>query len=436
MKNNYILCIFIVFFSAQVVLAQNNTCLGVGTVFFYGNGMFNTRRDAQQNLDVLVEEVLSQGLVDLSKEIRFDLAYKTNESICIQFFNVVSQKGIDNWEDFWLWLSSTKKAPKWFQDLLKAKAEEVLKNGTIAFDDIQEQFETYSRYIRNGYNVILVSHSQGNFYANQAMRKLSEYTDASLTGSISEKRRKNLLFPEFFDLFANVQVATPASATVNSSPWTTFIDDLLIDSVRRTPLGALPANLKTPGSNIPPDGDPLGHNFIKAYLRNKESKEKILSDIQAKYQKLKYPIAYFKKAFLLESHWRHFGDGNKLHSPDASLYFKVQDVSNREVGGYDERRPSENDIVSQMFAECFELPLGLSKILLEVSTEDSESKEVSFDYWPSGDKDIGKPTVITFPVKEGHSDWEVGSILTERGSGKEPIQVNVEIYQTPKPKNR
>lgn len=412
--------------------ASASSCEGSGTVFFFGNGMFTSKDSAKTSRDYLQKAINHGTSLERAKDIQFDIAYKTNEFLPFQIFNVALHKGIDNWENFWLWLSALKQSPRWFHDQMASLAAKALENGSVAFDDIQEHFEKYSRYIRKGYNIILVSHSQGNFYANQTMRKLSTYTDAGLTGSLEDKRKENSLFPEFFDLFGNVQVATPVVASVNSSPWSTFKDDLVMQLVRKKLGGALPANLKSSGIGFPPDGDPLGHFFVEAYLRNTEAREKILSDIQTQYQKLKYPIGYSQKAFLIESHWHHFGEGNNISSSDADLVFDVVSEFHWDLGGHAEVRPNKNEIVNQTFADCYKLPVGTSKIYLSVASE--EKREVSFEAWPEGKKEGIKPQVVSFEVKRGNSDWEVGTIETQKGMGKEPLSVKVEIY--PKPKLR
>jgi hypothetical protein len=421
--------LFLIFRSLNLAFA--NSCEGKGTVFFFGNGMFTTKESARMSRDRLEESINYGVSLGTSKDIQYDIAYKTNESILIQILNVAAHKEIDNWESFWLWLSSLKQPPKWFQDKILLVAAEALKIGTVAFEDIQDHFETYSRYIRQGYNVILVSHSQGNFYANQAMRKLPPYADSSLTGSLLDKR-KNPFFPKFFDIFANVQVATPVLATINLSPWSTYKDDLVILLVREKLGGVLPANLKTSGIGFPPDGDLLGHFFVEAYLRNPEARGKILSDIQAQYNKLKYPIVYFQKAVLLEYRWHHYGKENNLSTPDANLFFKILSESRKDIGSSREERPNPNEIVEQSFADCNDLPQGTSKIFLDVDSD--EKKEVSFEVWPTGNKENEKPTLVSFQVKKGFSSWEVGMIHTEEGLGKEPLLVKTEIYPQPKPR--
>src|SRR5690348_2703614 len=112
-----------------------DSCLGRGTVFFFGNGMFNSKDDARDSLKSLKAHIEHGLALDKNKEHRYELAYKDNETPLLQLVNVVSQKGVDNYENFWFWLSSLVKAPDWFQEAVKAKAAEVLREGAIVFDE-------------------------------------------------------------------------------------------------------------------------------------------------------------------------------------------------------------------------------------------------------------------------------------------------------------
>jgi hypothetical protein len=207
--------IFLLTFIAILPLTGNaSPCQGRGTVVYFGNGMFNSKRDAHDSRDAL-EKILKQApFLDHEKDLKVDLAYKRNEGVPEQLVVVAIQKGITEFENYWLWLSSLEEAPEWFKETMRSASISVLEEGAKHFADLDEHFEGYARYVRNGYNVILVSHSQGNLYANQTMRNLAKYTDASLTGSIEEKGQHNPFFPKLFDLFANIQVATPVSAPI------------------------------------------------------------------------------------------------------------------------------------------------------------------------------------------------------------------------------
>lgn len=173
--------------------------------------MFNSIEDSRRSLTSLSRLLRQDGFGDSDKSLVTDLAYKRSEPLLEQLANMTKQKRVTEFERFWAWLGSLQQAPSWFTDAVKTKSAELFKTGSTHFENLPVHFEAYAKYIRDGYNVILISHSQGNFYANQIMRKLPEYTDARLTGSIHEKEKLNPLFPKFSDVFANIQVATPVS---------------------------------------------------------------------------------------------------------------------------------------------------------------------------------------------------------------------------------
>src|SRR5690606_23616100 len=89
---------------------------------------------------------------------------------------------------------------------------------------LSEHLELYSKALLEGFEVILVSHSLGNFYANAALRLLPDYTPKALLPSLAERTQDNPFYPHARDLVANVQIATPVAQAVNDSPWVNFKD--------------------------------------------------------------------------------------------------------------------------------------------------------------------------------------------------------------------
>ncbi|MEI8366667.1 MAG: hypothetical protein WCF65_09660, partial [Parachlamydiaceae bacterium] len=381
--------------------------------------MFNTREEARHNKEALENLLAQSELNSPDKQFLTRLAYKRSEPILEQLANVVKQKGITEFENFWAWLSSLQQAPDWFTDAMKAKEIELFKAGSTNFEDLQDHFEAYAKSVREGYNVILVSHSQGNFYANQAMRKLSEYTDGSLTGSISKKSGLNPLFPKFNDLFSNIQVATPVSATISNSPWTTFKDDLPIAAIRGT-IGALPGNVQSSGVGLPPDGDFLGHSFIKAYLRVDESKQKVISDIKNAYSKIRYPIGYFQPAVVIE----HEYAVNEIGA--EHLDFSLWSPSGEEFGSFDEEWPTSDVQLQKNIGDCFKLHVGDSTITAETVVDHNKDYNFKYTAWPNGgvDRSKEKPVVVEFKAAHGIRRWDVGMIHVKKGDAKEPLEVN------------
>ncbi len=404
------------------------SCAGSGTVVLFGNGMFNSRDEATSS-KIALEEALLPWWPTLNSKLRFDVSYKRSEPLLEQLVNVAVQKGVSDFENFWTWLSSLSVAPRWFKDAIEERVVTLFGRGTT-FPNLKEHFESYARYIRTGYNVILVSHSQGNFYANQAMRNLSAYPDGSLTGSIEKKQRTNSLFPKFSNLFANVQVATPVSATVDTSPWTTFKDDFVMATLRKK-VSVLPGNVESLGIGSPPEGDFLGHSFTKAYLRNAESKQKILRDIQSAYIKLKFPIAYYQPAVMLEQEQIEVPAGQS-----AELHPKIHAIKD---GGdlqlrKEERLPS-GKVSYKDFVTCFELPPGDTKITARTFLDGPKLQEFRLLAWPEGkvNPDKEKPVELKMLVKgRGWRTWDIGVILAKAGQGREPLNVQVEAYREPR----
>jgi hypothetical protein len=155
-------------------------------------------------------------------------------------------------------------------------------SGSIHGDDDQDlhkHVELYAKDLADSRRVLVVSHSQGNFYALEAFTYLLQ-----MAANKGERTDQSLLPLGV----GNVEVATPARMDAWGFPWTTLQDDLVIRIVAEA-MGASPANLPTIGAGPPPERDPLGHSFIKAYLNTKESREKIKRDMIATIKEMRYP---------------------------------------------------------------------------------------------------------------------------------------------------
>jgi hypothetical protein len=418
-------CFILLFSISYVQTSFAESCAGKGTVFVYGNGMFNSYEDAREGLKTLKRLLKRELKFDLKKQVEFELAYKTSEPILQQLLNVMSQKKIDDFQNFWLWVGSTRIAPSWFIEAMISSSAQVFRE---KFEDLKVHFENYASHIREGFNVILISHSQGNLYANQAMKDLERFTDSSLTGSIADKRKENPYFPKFSEIFSNVQVATPANSTVNLSPWLTFKDDLIIQAVRSF-TQALAPSLDTPGSGSPPNGDFLGHNFIKAYLANPEASSRLVKEVQSQYDSLRYPIRYFEKALLIEDTQHYFQGPNGIRAERPDLDFSF-DKYTEEIG---ELRQDNGQIIKQTFLSCFSLRPGVSKIEMTSSAyERLPNRQANFDIWPDGKKKDKQPEKRSLYL--GPHTYEIGTITTKVGKGKSPIDVEVKIFQHPNQK--
>ena len=262
------------------------------------------------------------------------------------------------------------------------------------------------------------------------MRKLPQYTDRSLTGSIFDKGATNPLYPEFSEIFANIQVATPVSETVLNSPWLTFKDDLIMAAARKA-VGALPPNLETTGAGSPPDGDYLGHSFTKAYARKDESRGKLLELIKSSKEKLRYPIAYFDSALLIE---------NSIRTDDIkseSIRFRFVNSAGKDVGSTDEERLESGVLVKQRILDCFALRAGEYQIEAETIVDHHNVYAFSFPIWKAGAQNREKETPVRLEIKAGRGikRWRLGTLRVTKGSQEEPLQIITEIYKVPQRKD-
>ncbi len=242
----YFKSLLVLLFLSESSLA--NVC-SFGTKIFYGNGMLNSYVEALQSMNALekLEFAKSNSLFS------YDLAFNRNDSELLNFVTVVAQKLENDYTTAWKYIFGLQDLPNF--DLINNSA---LFSESIALNQ-KRMLEQYRSALKEGNKVIIVSHSQGNFFAEEALNTISSFDHPWEIG------------------LGNVRVASPTFSDYGF-PLTTFSDDRIINGVRKF-LGAPKPTLPAIGSGPAPIRDPLGHNFIKAYLNTPESGEKIQSDI-------------------------------------------------------------------------------------------------------------------------------------------------------------
>ncbi len=116
-------------------------CEGPGTAIIYGNGIFNTKRDAYRNLDSLMSIIKERNFIDSKKDLKEDIAFQSSGDWIGALATVAAQKGIDEFEYFWLWLASITKSPDWFREYANQFVLESFQQKQ--FPDLEDQFEKY-----------------------------------------------------------------------------------------------------------------------------------------------------------------------------------------------------------------------------------------------------------------------------------------------------
>jgi hypothetical protein len=128
--------------------------------------------------------------------------------------------------------------------------------------DLIAQVKAYKDSIKLGHGVIVVAHSQGNYYTNEAYEELDEW------------------MKDYFHMFG---VATPANHVAGysvddaSAPYVLFHNDFINSIVT-----ALPSNLHDPRHSGFPSVE--AHDFYESYMKEETSKKMIMDFILDKVQ--------------------------------------------------------------------------------------------------------------------------------------------------------
>ena len=246
-------------------------CSAGGAKIYFGNGVMNTFDDAVISSWLLEQAVKSQ--IGQSKSIdqaclSFDVAYDSEflnssgvpQKIIDAALQIAVSSGLQKTAELvakiWMWFSNTIGAPTWFDQ----GVQNVLTTATVIFQpDLQTQLSGYNNDISAGNKSIVVAHSQGNLYANEAYNKLQPT-------------------PVQFNL---ISVATPADHVAGGGPYVTLTNDII--TLVPTSLGANINNNPAPGA---PCSSPVNlftrlacHAFDTSYLPGINSGPAIVSHV-------------------------------------------------------------------------------------------------------------------------------------------------------------
>jgi hypothetical protein len=129
--------------------------------------------------------------------------------------------------------------------------------------DLDAHVARYTADLTEGKRVIVVAHSQGNFYANKAHEHLS-----STAG------------------FGIVAVATPASYTAGNGPYTTLTNDEVIKPIPNRKA----ANTTNGAAFVKATEGSDGHSFTGNYLAGDVSGPKIVGHVKSTLAGLSCPV--------------------------------------------------------------------------------------------------------------------------------------------------
>jgi hypothetical protein len=268
-------------YTVLVYLVISSSCFAVETPcfnkpnfhLFYGNGVNNSKRSADRSLDTLS----SQYLKNKESIVRYDNLYnvikeENSLEVLSQIVQGLKQEYSENYNN-----TKIGTVPS-YQDyireylplrLIQKGVSSNLSVNKISNDHLAQMKES----IKLGLNPIVVSHSQGNLYANTVCRELKADSDPIIQEFIK-------LNPNY-----NIQVASPAQEVSCGKHFTTFMDDLVIAPLQAALFATgITGNNKFLGVTPLLMGaltyEPLGHNFVKVYMGDEKSRKMIISNIE------------------------------------------------------------------------------------------------------------------------------------------------------------
>jgi hypothetical protein len=259
---------------AQELFCANQQQKKILVVF--GNGVLSNLYNAKQSQREVENRLRAILPSDQFALLEFKTAYNTSVDGLADIYEAVKQKiANDSYvTQFWRWMSNLDPLPDWLQDFMKQKLAAIDPTTYLEGHDLTVQLDMYRTAILEGKKVVLVAHSQGNFFANKAYDVL--YDSANPIGSQG---------------FGVVAVANPASFVGGGGPYSTLAEDAVINAVRLVSVIGVAQPLPANVTNFPlPIVDPLRHFFVETYLYPASPSEtKILNDIVAMMQELVQP---------------------------------------------------------------------------------------------------------------------------------------------------
>lgn len=225
-----------------------------GTVVVFGNGIMSTQKDAERSRNRIEAQLRATLTPDEFSKLEFDLAYNQSYGLLSDVYESLKQKLLsDNViVSFWRWLGNREEVPVPFREVLTDLATRFDFSTRVGTGDLDNHLLLYRASLLAGKKVLVVAHSQGNFFANAAYELLHSGTDAVTSRS-----------------FGIVSVANPASFVGGDGPYTTLLEDVVIQAIAlATPVGALgplAPNATKRGSSVA-TSDWSGHNFLLEYM--------------------------------------------------------------------------------------------------------------------------------------------------------------------------
>jgi len=321
-------------------LPQHAAAIACGgkTDVMYGNGMFNDRKDAEIALAVLkVNILMSPQSYPYNAELEFHLSYADNGGATgpsslagiARLYEAFVQKQAANDSSFWRWLGGIAVAPAWFKASMNDLAASTNANAYINDATLQQQLDGdpsnptlqpgYRALLKRGDRIVVVAHSQGNFYANAAYDVLASES------------------PDTAHRLGIVAVASPDNRVAGGGQHITVPEDVVVAAIRfiyPVTLAPSPASGSSPNmtelGQAAYDSATYGHSFVQWYLAGSYTRNFIMNAIVQTTQSLQKPFPDSGPAIPVPVYsWNAFADAGRCVVDEVNhLGFNVDAFSN------------------------------------------------------------------------------------------------------------
>jgi hypothetical protein len=239
-------------------------CFYPAAKIIYVNGVFNTREKALFS-NALLRKNFANSFSENTQELIGDHKLSHNMTSYVwDLFQSAAQLREEYIIKFWSYIENLEVAPEDFREQAKKLIKAQLEQSSTFVGDIQNHIDMYKYYLDHEQPLVVLSHSQGNFYTNSALTNLNLL-------------QQNSISPQ--EIFRPIGIANPSSFVVFGGPHTTLVSDWVI---RLIP-GSMSPNVDNNSSGL------FDHEFYKHYILGKNSGphirnsvEKALLDLKAK----------------------------------------------------------------------------------------------------------------------------------------------------------
>jgi hypothetical protein len=136
-------------------------------IIYFGNGINTDRGSARSSLSRMSKELTNEYN---GQKLQYALAYNRTTGMATDLAQASAQSGVQNNRNILRWLNGKNLSPEWLSKWLD---EYLSKRNLDVATEVASHANFYLNDILHGKKVIVVSHSQGNFYVNEAKQLLA-----------------------------------------------------------------------------------------------------------------------------------------------------------------------------------------------------------------------------------------------------------------------